>query len=155
MPKSVLRAVLGRMQFTLHATRRTPHGASRLVQATSAWLVKTRRALSRRSRHARVYSHTTTAMHKLSNPPPLKRWDLVRPDIRAGVSNPRANCTLLDRVMISAGLVTTFITQSIRKLQQIHGQIRWREMLTFAWRFLHNTGIFQLIPAFVRLRLPF
>ena len=32
VPKSVLRAVLGRMQFTLHATRRTPHGASRLVQ---------------------------------------------------------------------------------------------------------------------------
>ena len=41
VPKSVLRAVLGRMQFTLHATCRTPHGASRLVQATSAWLVKT------------------------------------------------------------------------------------------------------------------
>ena len=30
-PKSVLRAVLGRMQFTLHATHRTPHGASRLA----------------------------------------------------------------------------------------------------------------------------
>ena len=41
--KSVLRAVLGRMQFTLHATRRAPHGASRLVQAMSAWSVKTRR----------------------------------------------------------------------------------------------------------------
>ena len=37
VPKSVLRAVLGRMQFTLHATRRTPHGASRMVQAMSAW----------------------------------------------------------------------------------------------------------------------
>ena len=69
MPKSVLRAVLGRMQFTLHATRRTPHGASRLVQATSASLVKTRRAPSRHSRDARVYGHTTTAMHKLSTPP--------------------------------------------------------------------------------------
>ena len=33
VPKSVLRAVLGRMQFTLRAARRTPHGASRLVQA--------------------------------------------------------------------------------------------------------------------------
>ena len=71
--KSVLRAVLGRMQFTLHATRRPPLGASRLVQAMSAWCVKTRRAPSRHSRDARVYSHTTTAMHKLSTPPPRYR----------------------------------------------------------------------------------
>ena len=70
MPKSVLRAVLGRMQFTLHATRRTPHNASRLVQEMSAWLVKARRAPYRHSRDARVYGHTTTAMHKLSTPPP-------------------------------------------------------------------------------------
>ena len=66
MPKSVLRAVFGRMQFTLHATRRTPHDASHLVQAMPAWLVKTRRAPPRHSRDARVYGHTTTAMHKLS-----------------------------------------------------------------------------------------
>ena len=71
MPKSVLRAGLGRMQFTLHAARRTRHGASYLVQAMPAWLVKTRRALSRHSRDASVYGHTTTAMHKLSTPPPL------------------------------------------------------------------------------------
>ena len=58
------------MQFTFHATRRTPHGASRLEQAMSAWLVKTRRAPSRHSRDARVYGHTTTAMHKLSTPLP-------------------------------------------------------------------------------------
>ena len=45
---------------------------SRLVQATSAWVVKTRRALSRHSRNARVYRHTTTAMNKLSTPPPPK-----------------------------------------------------------------------------------
>ena len=70
MPKSVLRAVLGRMQFILHATRRTPNGASRLVQAMSAWLRKTRRAPSRRSKDARVYGHTITATHKLSTPPP-------------------------------------------------------------------------------------
>ena len=67
---SVLRAVLGRMQFTLYVTRRTPHGASRLVQAMPAWLVTTRHAPSRHSRDATVYSHTTTAMHKLSIPPP-------------------------------------------------------------------------------------
>ena len=66
MAKSVLRAVLARMQFTLHATRRTPLSASRLVQAMSAWLVKTRRAPFWHSRDARVYGHTTAAMHKLS-----------------------------------------------------------------------------------------
>ena len=70
MPKSVLRAVLRRMQFTLHVTRRTPHGASRLVQAMSVWLVKTRRPPSRHGRDARVYGRTTTAMNKLSTPPP-------------------------------------------------------------------------------------
>ena len=35
------------------------------------WLVETRRAPSRHSRDARVYDHTTTAMHKLSTPRPL------------------------------------------------------------------------------------
>ena len=57
-----------------HSARRLPlnpphHGASRLVQAMPAWLVKTRRALPRHSRDARVYGHTTTAMSKLSTPP--------------------------------------------------------------------------------------
>ena len=41
-----------------------------LVQAMSAWVMKTRRAPSRHSRDTRVYSHTTTAMHKVSTPPP-------------------------------------------------------------------------------------
>ena len=67
--KSALRAVLGRMQFTLHATP-TPHGASRLVQAMSAWLAKTRRAPSRHCRDAMVCGHATTAMHKLGTPLP-------------------------------------------------------------------------------------
>ena len=58
------------MQFTLHATRRTPHRASRLVQAMSAWSVKNRRAPSRHSRDVRIYCNKTTAMHKLSTPPP-------------------------------------------------------------------------------------
>ena len=42
----------------------------------SAWLVKTRRTPSRHGRDARVYAtsgHTTTAMHKLSTPPPKKK----------------------------------------------------------------------------------
>ena len=53
------------MQLTLHATRRTPYGASRLVQAVSAWSVKTRHAPSRHCRDARVDGHTTTVMHDI------------------------------------------------------------------------------------------
>ena len=45
----------GRMQLTLHATGRTPHGASRLVLVMSAWSVKTRGAPSRLCRDARVF----------------------------------------------------------------------------------------------------
>ena len=40
------------------------------MHAMSAWLVKTRRAPSRHSRDARIYGHATTAMNKLSTPPP-------------------------------------------------------------------------------------
>ena len=49
------------------------HGVSRLVLAMSAWSVKTRRAPSRHCRDARVYSHTTTAVHdnEYTPPPPL------------------------------------------------------------------------------------
>ena len=68
--KSASKAVFSRIQFTLHATRPTPHGASRLVQAVSAGSVKTRRAPSRHWRHARVYGHTTTAIYDMSTPPP-------------------------------------------------------------------------------------
>ena len=53
------RVVLSRVQPTFHATRPTPHGASRLVQAMSAWLVKTQRAPSRHCRATSVYGHTT------------------------------------------------------------------------------------------------
>ena len=58
-----------RMRLTLHATRPTPHVALRLVQAMSAWLVTTRLAPSRLCRDAKVYGHTTTAMHGISTPP--------------------------------------------------------------------------------------
>ena len=59
------------MQLNLHATRRTPHGASRLVQAVSSWSVKTGRAPSRHFRGARVYGHTATATHDMVTPLPL------------------------------------------------------------------------------------
>ena len=68
--KSASRAVLSRVQLTLHATHPTPHDASLLVQATSTWPVKTRRAPSRHCRVARVYCHTATAMHDMSAPSP-------------------------------------------------------------------------------------
>ena len=67
--KSASQAVLSRMQLTLHATRRTPHGASGLAQAMSAWSAESRPAPSRRCRDARVYIHSTTAMHDMSTPP--------------------------------------------------------------------------------------
>ena len=63
VPKSTSEAVLSRVLLTLRATRRTPHGASRLVQAKAAWSVKTLRALSWHCRDVRVYGHTTAAMH--------------------------------------------------------------------------------------------
>ena len=71
--KSASRAVLGRVQLTLHATRGAPHVASHLVLPMFAWSVKTRRAPSRHCRDARVYGHTTTAMHDNENPPPSSR----------------------------------------------------------------------------------
>ena len=67
---SASKAALSRMQRTRHATCPTPHGASRLVQGMSAWSVKTRRAPSRHCRDARVYGHTTTAMHDMNGSPP-------------------------------------------------------------------------------------
>ena len=67
--KSASKAVLSRMHLTLHTTRPTPHGVSRLVQTMCAWSMKSRRAPSRQCRDARVYVHTTTAMHDVSNPP--------------------------------------------------------------------------------------
>ena len=43
---------------------------ARLVQAMSAWSVKSRRSPSRQSRDARVYGHATTATHEMSTPFP-------------------------------------------------------------------------------------
>ena len=59
------------MQLTLRATRRTRHGASRLVYTMSAWSVKTGRAPSRHCRDARVYGHTTSTMHDIGSVPLL------------------------------------------------------------------------------------
>ena len=79
MFKFASEAALSRMQPTPHAIRQAPHGASRLVQAMSAWSEETRRAPSRHCRGARVYDYdrTTTAMHEIEylerhppHPPP-------------------------------------------------------------------------------------
>ena len=63
--------VLSRMQLTLHATRRTPRGTSRLVLAMSTWSVKARRPPSRRCGDERVYGHTTTPIdeNEYTTPP--------------------------------------------------------------------------------------
>ena len=61
---------LARCSSPFNATRRTPHGPSRLVLTMPAWPVKPRRAPPRHCRSARVYGHTTTAMHEIEHTPP-------------------------------------------------------------------------------------
>jgi len=70
VPKSVSKAVLSKVLLTLHATRRTPHGASPLVDAMIAWSVKTRPAPSLIRTEAGVYGHMTTSMHDNEYAPP-------------------------------------------------------------------------------------
>ena len=63
-------------------TRLEHDGVLRLVQAMSARLVKTRRAKSRYFRDAKVFGHTTAAMHDMScdyTPPPLSISLTARP----------------------------------------------------------------------------
>ena len=78
------------MQFTLHATRRTPHGALRLVHKTPAWSVKTRRAPSWHCRDAGVYGltnygHPRQRIPQPPAPPPSSHYVhlLLRPIQRA------------------------------------------------------------------------
>ena len=68
--KSAPQAVVSSMQLILHAARRTTYGTSRLVQVMSVLSVETRRAQSGHCRDAKVYGHTTTAMHDTGSPPP-------------------------------------------------------------------------------------
>ena len=76
---SASQAVLSRMQLILPATRQAPHVSlrARCKQAMSAWSAKTRRALSRHCRDARVYDHATTPMrdaeHTHPRPLPAKK----------------------------------------------------------------------------------
>ena len=51
---SASQAAFTSTKLTLHETRRTPHGASPLTQAMSAWSVKTPRAPSRHCGDARI-----------------------------------------------------------------------------------------------------
>ena len=67
------------MELNLHATHPTPHGTSRLVHAMFAWSVKTRVLHPGIFRDARVYAHTTKAIHAWdeytpSTPPPPKKY---------------------------------------------------------------------------------
>ena len=90
--KSAPAVVLSGMQPTLHGTRRTPHGPSCLVHATSAWSVKTRRDVPRpgvagvrgsivglettatRQMRASPLTHATVSMHHVFGP----AWSLTR-----------------------------------------------------------------------------
>ena len=83
--RSASKAVLSRMHLALHATSATPHGASCLVQAISAWSVKIRRAPSRHCRDARVYGHTTTDMHDNEHTSPATSSPSVFKTDRGGV----------------------------------------------------------------------
>ena len=77
------------MQLTPHATRRIPHGASRLVQVMCAWSVKTRHAPSGHRRGARVntHGHATATMHKYRvhppppNPPTTRHFPFRNPSV--------------------------------------------------------------------------
>ena len=60
--KFARRALLSRMLLALHATRRTPHCASRLVQAMPAWSVKARRAMPRHCGDPWACGHTVRDM---------------------------------------------------------------------------------------------
>ena len=61
------------MQLNFHATRRTPHGASRLVHAISAWSAKnpTCSVSAVLGIRGSIWSHRrTTIVHEMSTPPP-------------------------------------------------------------------------------------
>ena len=73
MYKSASNADLSRVQPARHATSPTLHSGVRLVQAMSAWSVKTRRTPIRRCWDVRVYGHTTTTVHDVSTSlPPVR-----------------------------------------------------------------------------------
>ena len=66
------------MQLTLHATRRTPQGASRLAQAMSAWSVKPGMLHPSIVGMRGSMALRTTAMHGMSSsPPPGPRPDNI------------------------------------------------------------------------------
>ena len=93
--KSASKVVRCRMQLPPHATRRTPHGASLLVLAMSAWSVKTQRAPSRHCRDTNVDGRTTTAMHDMRPPsrrPRINECAGIRPN-----TAPVASAQLSDR----------------------------------------------------------
>ena len=105
---SASQVVISRMQLTLHATRRTPHGASRLVLAMSAWSVKIRRAPPRHCRVARVYGHMTKMRSCMILSTPLQRCSVSR----------RTRCSV-SRISTSNGNeFSSFCTSSAHRIPQ-------------------------------------
>ena len=87
--KSASQAVLTRMHSSpFMRLAETLHGASRLVLMMSAWLVKSRRAPSRRRRDARAYGHTTTAMHDNEYIPPRPSFKINTPEPNTKIMMP-------------------------------------------------------------------
>ena len=84
-PRPASQTASSSMHLTLHATRRTPHCAPRLVQAMPAWSVRTRRLQSRHRSDSRVYGHMTTAVHG-TRPPTHTHRDTHR-DTHANCRN--------------------------------------------------------------------
>ena len=68
-----------------------------LVQAMSAWSVKTRCAPSQHCRDARVYGHTTTAMRNMSTPPPPPPYSSLGHDLTLFRMQPHRTRTMVVR----------------------------------------------------------
>ena len=100
--KSASYVNLSRMQLTLHASPSTPRGVSGLMQALSAWSVKTRRAPFQHRRDARVCGHTTTAMHGMSTPlPPGVSYMQRTHPLMSDPSDPTYTCNAVFQSCVS------------------------------------------------------
>ena len=69
-PRAKVRVTTGSWKDAGHPLCDLPNTSRRFALGASNVCLETRRAPSRHSRDARVYGHTTTAMHKLSALPP-------------------------------------------------------------------------------------
>ena len=97
MRKSALQAVLERIQRTLHATRRTPHGASPLAQAVSRKVIEnpTCSVPALWGCDGLQYGHTATAMHEIEYIPPIEYPPPLKDDQSALILDAKAKIAAL------------------------------------------------------------